>query len=576
MIRHLLPAVVGFCLPALCAPPDPAAVRAAAERSIALLQNVGAKWTVPCYSCHHQALPAVALQSARAHGLAVDEAAAVAVARRTLAPLGSIDDAVQDSRLIDPAMSEGYFLWGAQASGVAPNLAAEVAANRLVNLQRADGHWSNFDARPPHSDSYHTSTALAVAAVAYYLPPERAAAGEAALSRARRWLLATRPASTEDATFRLLGLHWAHAPASELHQAAQDLLERRHADGGWPQNASLASDAYSTGQAVAALRQTGQTPADHPAIQAGIAWLLKTQRPDGAWLVQTRLQTKVDISPPYFESGFPGGHSQYLSCAATSWAVMALAEVLPASNKPLKSLEIPVAGEQPWMRAALFGDAAGLAALLDKGLSPNAASPEGTTVLMMASGDEAKVRLLLRRGANVNARAKSGFDALLVASLVNGNRPVLKQLFAKGASAATRPGVKYRMTPMMMAAFAGDPGMAEELLDHGADAGKVSLLVGTAAVKPFLVAVSMEQYDLVRFLVKRGHNVDETDGDGMTNLSMAALGHRDELVRFLLDLGADPAHVDKFGLTPLQHTAGITGYGPETAELLRAGLRKKP
>ncbi|HET8675890.1 MAG TPA: hypothetical protein VFO63_08900 [Blastocatellia bacterium] len=49
--------------------------------------------------------------------------------------------------------------------------------------------------------------------------------------------------------------------------------------------------------------------------------MLKTQREDGSWLVQTRA---IPLQR-YFESSFPHGKNQWISAAATSWATMALA-----------------------------------------------------------------------------------------------------------------------------------------------------------------------------------------------------------------------------------------------------------
>jgi hypothetical protein len=64
-----------------------------------------------------------------------------------------------------------------------------------------------------------------------------------------------------------------------------------------------------------------------------------------------------------------------------------------------------------------------LRAALDGGLSPNAATSEGTTLLMMASADIEKVRLLVDRGADVNRAAKTGFTPLMVALNRRGASP---------------------------------------------------------------------------------------------------------------------------------------------------------
>ena len=57
-----------------------------------------------------------------------------------------------------------------------------------------------------------------------------------------------------------------------------------------------------------------------PAYRRGTQFLLKTQLADGSWFVQSR---SLPVQA-YFESGFPHGRSQFISCAATSWATMAL------------------------------------------------------------------------------------------------------------------------------------------------------------------------------------------------------------------------------------------------------------
>ena len=53
----------------------------------------------------------------------------------------------------------------------------------------------------------------------------------------------------------------------------------------------------------------------------GMRYLMRTQAADGSWHVKTRsLWTQ-----PYFDSGFPYAHDQWISAAGTSWAAMALA-----------------------------------------------------------------------------------------------------------------------------------------------------------------------------------------------------------------------------------------------------------
>ena len=87
----------------------------------------------------------------------------------------------------------------------------------------------------------------------------------------------------------------------------------------------MGSDAYATGSALVALCLAGGLATDEPAYRRGVAFLLREQRADGSWLVKSRSKP----FQPYYESGFPHGNDQFISMAATSWAVTALALTCP-------------------------------------------------------------------------------------------------------------------------------------------------------------------------------------------------------------------------------------------------------
>ena len=86
------------------------------------------------------------------------------------------------------------------------------------------------------------------------------------------------------------------------------------------------------------------------------------------------------------------------------------------------------------MAATLFGDAAAMKLLLDRGADPNATNKAGATALMWAMPELPKVKLLVARGANVNARsADLGRTPLLVAAGYPNAADVLRVLVRKGA-----------------------------------------------------------------------------------------------------------------------------------------------
>ena len=98
---------------------------------------------------------------------------------------------------------------------------------------------------------------MSLRALQLFAPPTRRADYDAAIDRARVWLTTAPAEETEERAFRLLGLTWANAPAAAKQKAARDLLAAQHEDGGWAQMRGLGSDAYASGQALYALRESG-------------------------------------------------------------------------------------------------------------------------------------------------------------------------------------------------------------------------------------------------------------------------------------------------------------------------------
>jgi hypothetical protein len=269
-------------------------IRQAVNRALPPLERSTATFVAkrPCVSCHHNILSILMFQMARERGISFDPAVLSAVESKTFRSLrepAAFDDAVQAVTLNDPTPDDSYLLMAAHASGIAPDLTTAVYARRLVQWQR-DGHWITSDFRPPHSSSVFTATATAVRAISLYMPDQ------ACIFRARQWLVRARPASTEDAAFRLLGLVWAGASANEIAGARRDLLRLRKPNGGWGELPGYQPDAYSTGESLFALHESGV-----PITGADLKFLISTQAADGTWRVRTRMVSPADISPEYFQ-----------------------------------------------------------------------------------------------------------------------------------------------------------------------------------------------------------------------------------------------------------------------------------
>lgn len=147
------------------------------------------------------------------------------------------------------------------------------------------------------------------------------------MARALDYLRRVAMTSTQDEAFKLMGLVWGGVQGEEIARQSTRLLALQRTDGGWAQLPTLASDAYATGQALVALRLAG-IPVQGDAYQRGTSFLLRTQLEDGTWFLRSR----AFGFQAYFETGFPHGRDQFISSAATAWAVMALAPSLPTER----------------------------------------------------------------------------------------------------------------------------------------------------------------------------------------------------------------------------------------------------
>ncbi len=541
--------------------PD-ARVRDAAARAITLIQSTQKTWYAKqsCHSCHHQFLPALAFRAAREQGIPVDEAIAHSDAVKAFV-YTDLDRAVQYTDLIEPAMDDAFRLVAADSAGVRPNLVTAVYARLIAARQNPAGDWDSFHQRPPSSYSSFTQTALAVRAIQIYSHPSQKADVHARIARAYTWLTSHTPRDTEERAYRLLGLFWAHADRTVLVEAARDLASTQQPDGGWNSLDGRPSDAYSTGQTLVALYDAGAIPVSDAGWRRGIEFLLKTQAGDGSWHVATRLYGPV--SPPYFETGYPYGHDQFISASGACWAVIALARALgSARSAPQPTLtEAAPSDAEPWAETILFGTVEDLKHLLDKGLNPNSATRAGgTTALMMAAPDIEKLKLLADRGAKINARAKSKYSALMVAAQYRDASPAIRWLLERGAEVRLPPGQGAPInnaSPLFLAAYAGNADILRTLRDAGDKVDDKILLLGRIPLSPLVGASLLGKTSVVRALLDIGAAVDKPEEAGITALGDAVLGNQIEMARLLIERGADVNHVDELGMTPLLWAASV-------------------
>ena len=279
-----------------------------------------------CVGCHHQVAASLAFSAARAAGVDVDRAGAAGLIHMMEAALRPKQEPLMER--FDPgglADGECYMTEAFAADGYRANAVTDMVAVHIASLQHRAGNWHAGDAsRSPIQEGDIARTARCLHALENYAPPARRGEFQERVKRARLWLTEARPATNDDFAMRLAGLQWAGAPREMVAAAARALSVRQTADGGWAQNTNLASDAFATGESLWALSETGSVTAGDRAYQRGVRFLLDSQWPDGSWYVRSR----APKFQPYFQSGFPFDHDQWISSAGTGWAVMALAPAI--------------------------------------------------------------------------------------------------------------------------------------------------------------------------------------------------------------------------------------------------------
>jgi N-acyl-D-amino-acid deacylase len=327
--------IIGFFLaPAARADMMADAVKTAVERGLRRVAQGAASYTThrQCFSCHHQAMSILAMTSARPRGFPVEPDKVRQQIDFTVNTFKPKKDQILKGQGVPGGNTmAAYALVSLQAAGHPADETTDALVQYLLGRQRPDGSWPAVSNRPPTEGSTFTNNALALRSLRAYGPSKDAKDTEqlrgrigTALANGKEWLLKNKPKTTEDKVFHLRGLVFAEADQKQIEAARQALVKEQRDDGSWAQLPELSGDAYATATVLVAVRAAGMEPTD-PVYQQGVAYLLQTQKPDGSWLVETRSRP-VQV---FFDNGDPGGKSQFISFAATNWALLALLEVIP-------------------------------------------------------------------------------------------------------------------------------------------------------------------------------------------------------------------------------------------------------
>jgi ankyrin repeat protein len=206
----------------------------------------------------------------------------------------------------------------------------------------------------------------------------------------------------------------------------------------------------------------------------------------------------------------------------------------------------------------------------------------GTAIAFAVSGgDPRKVAMLVEAGASIHYRDAHGYDALLYAvhhrDVARDPRllELLKLLISHGVALDTisshhesglrvlsrlgrfdaikllleadAPIEQLQWTALHQATALGAPADMQRLLDDGHASEDRDWWQRT----PWLLAILTGDIDKARVLQNYGANVDARGRCGATPLSFAVMGHRPQMLQWLIESGQDVEQQDDFGATAL-------------------------
>lgn len=167
---------------------------------------------------------------------------------------------------------------------------------------------------------------------------------------------------------------------------------------------------------------------------------------------------------------------------------------------------------------------------------------DGNTPLNIAvrNRDVKTVRFLLEHGANVNAAGEYGSTPLHQASL-----ETMRILLDNGANVDALN--SFNNTPLHHTIYSGCLESIRILLEYGADPNRINGNDDT----PLDSAVWFSQVNTVKFLLEHGADVN-TGYKRMSTLHSAVTQGKQEIIRILLDNGANVDALTKLDQTPLR------------------------
>ncbi|BDX21518.1 hypothetical protein TUM22923_08390 [Polynucleobacter sp. TUM22923] len=168
-------------------------------------------------------------------------------------------------------------------------------------------------------------------------------------------------------------------------------------------------------------------------------------------------------------------------------------------------------------KAAKFDDVSEVKTLIKSGVNPNTLDPKGNPMLIVAIRDKSSkvVDLLLsEKSIDINLSNKNGENPLMIAS-IEGELTVVQSMVIKNKADVNKTG----WTPLHYACTTGKLDVAQFLLSNGAKINALS----QSETTPLMMAVGSGNDNLIKYLLDQGADLRLRNHEGYSAIDVAEL-----------------------------------------------------
>jgi ankyrin repeat protein len=239
-------------------------------------------------------------------------------------------------------------------------------------------------------------------------------------------------------------------------------------------------------------------------------------------------------------------------------------------------------GTTALIQASLFGNTYAAMLLLDSNADVNLSDNSGTTALMTAAmlGQTDYAKMLIAYGADINIKSSDGSNALFLAAM-NGHTPIVQTLLERGARPdsldtdgtralviTARDEIADSINKKLYSGYNKDFSFSDNITariatrDDGAlEAVNISdhkgpiddIIAGSDRATAFIKAFRSGHVAVVKIFLKKNTRIDPTRTMKYTDLMVASMNGHTDIVRMLLERGANPGLKDSQGKTAIDY-----------------------